>query len=62
MAPIRTLIHIRKLIDGNVKDEEKIKIIKKYFDWDIDDGFMDELTDGEMLDMIYDMTFKGETL
>jgi hypothetical protein len=62
MAPIRTLIHIRKLIDGNVKDEEKIKIIKKYFDWDIEDGFMDELTDGEMLDMIYDMTFKGETL
>jgi hypothetical protein len=62
MAPIRTLIHIRKLIDGNVKDEEKIKIIKKYFDWDIEDGFMDELTDGMMLDMIYDMTFKGETL
>lgn len=52
---------VNKLIDGNVSDEDKIKIIEKHFiDWDIYDGFLEELTDGEMLDMIYQMTFKEE--
>ena len=52
---------VNRLIDGNVSDEDKIKIIEKHFiDWDIYDGFLEELTDGEMLDMIYQMTFKEE--
>jgi hypothetical protein len=54
---------VNRLIDGNVSDEDKIKIIEKHFiDWDIYDGFLEELTDGEMLDMIYQMTYKEETL
>jgi hypothetical protein len=52
---------VNRLIDGNVSDEDKVKIIEKHFiDWDIYDGFLEELTDGEMLDMIYQMTFKEE--
>jgi hypothetical protein len=54
---------VNRLIDGNVNDEDKIKIIEKHFiDWDIYDGFLEELTDGEMLDIIYQMTYKKETL
>jgi hypothetical protein len=54
---------VNRLIDGNVSDEDKIKIIEKHFiDWDIYDGFLEELTDGEMLDMIYQMTFKEEAI
>jgi hypothetical protein len=54
---------VNRLIDGNVSDEDKIKIIEKHFiDWDIYDGFLEELTDGEMLDMIYQMTFKEEAV
>ena len=54
---------VNRLIDGNVSDEDKVKIIEKHFiDWDIYDGFLEELTDGEMLDMIYQMTYKEETL
>jgi hypothetical protein len=50
---------VNRLIDGNVSDEDKVKIIEKHFiDWDIYDGFLEELTDGEMLDMIYQMTYK----
>jgi hypothetical protein len=53
---------VNRLIDGNVSDEDKVKIIEKHFiDWDIYDGFLEELTDGEMLDMIYQMTYKEET-
>jgi hypothetical protein len=54
---------VNRLIDGNVSDEDKVKIIEKHFiDWDIYDGFLEELTDGEMLDMIYQMTFKEEAV
>jgi hypothetical protein len=54
---------VNRLIDGNVSDEDKVKIIEKHFiDWDIYDGFLEELTDGEMLDMIYQMTFKEEVV
>ena len=54
---------VNRLIDGNASDEDKVKIIEKHFiDWDIYDGFLEELTDGEMLDMIYQMTYKEETL
>lgn len=54
---------VNRLIDGNVSDEDKIKIIEKHFiDWDIYDGFLEELTDGEMLDMIYQMTVKEEAV
>ena len=50
---------VNRLIDGNVNDEDKVKIIERHFiDWDIYDGFLEELTDGEMLDMIYQMTYK----
>ena len=52
---------VNRLIDGNVSDKDKIEIIERHFiDWDIYDGFLEELTDGEMLDMIYQMTFKEE--
>ena len=54
---------VNRLIDGNVSDEDKVKIIERHFiDWDIYDGFLEELTDGEMLDMIYQMTFKEEAV
>jgi hypothetical protein len=54
---------VNRLIDGNVSDKDKIEIIERHFiDWDIYDGFLEELTDGEMLDMIYQMTYKEETL
>jgi hypothetical protein len=54
---------VNRLIEGNVSDEDKVKIIEKHFiDWDIYDGFLEELTDGEMLDMIYQMTFKEEAV
>jgi hypothetical protein len=52
---------ISRLIDGNVSDKDKIEIIERHFiDWDIYDGFLEDLTDGEMLDMIYRMAFKEE--
>jgi hypothetical protein len=54
---------VNRLIDGNISDKDKIEIIERHFiDWDIYDGFLEELTDGEMLDMIYQMTYKEETL
>jgi len=54
---------VNRLIDGNVNDEDKVKIIERHFiDWDIYDGFLEELTDGEMLDMIYQMTYKEEAI
>jgi hypothetical protein len=54
---------VNRLIDGNVSDKDKMEIIERHFiDWDIYDGFLEELTDGEMLDMIYQMTYKEETL
>jgi hypothetical protein len=63
MAPIRTLIHIKKLIDGDTSHKEKTKIVNTYFsDWEVDEDFFENLTDGEMLDMIYDMTIKGEAV
>ena len=50
---------VNRLINGNVSDKDKIEIIERHFiDWDIYDGFLEELTDGEMLDMIYQMTYK----
>jgi hypothetical protein len=61
MKDAQLIKDINNLIDGNVSDEDKIEIIEKHFiDWDIYDGFLEELTDGEMLDMIYQMTFKEE--
>jgi hypothetical protein len=52
---------VNRLIDGNVSNEDKIEIIERHFiDWDIYDGFLEDLTDGEMLDMIYRMTFKED--
>jgi hypothetical protein len=61
MRTEQILKDVNRLIDGNVSDEDKIEIIEKHFiDWDIYDGFLEELTDGEMLDMIYQMTFKEE--
>ena len=63
MKTEQILKDVNRLIDGNVSDEDKVKIIEKHFiDWDIYDGFLEELTDGEMLDMIYQMTYKEETL
>ena len=63
MRTEQILKDVNRLIDGNVSDKDKVKIIEKHFiDWDIYDGFLEELTDGEMLDMIYQMTYKEETL
>ena len=63
MRTEQILKDVNRLIDGNVSDKDKIKIIERHFiDWDIYDGFLEELTDGEMLDMIYQMTYKEETL
>jgi hypothetical protein len=56
MSPYRTMHHIKKLIDGDTGHEEKTKIVKWHFpDWEVDEDFFENLTDGEMLDMIYDM-------
>jgi hypothetical protein len=63
MKTEQILKDVNRLIDGNVSDKDKIEIIERHFiDWDIYDGFLEELTDGEMLDMIYQMTFKEEAL
>lgn len=63
MKTEQILKDVNRLIDGNVSDKDKIEIIERHFiDWDIYDGFLEELTDGEMLDMIYQMTFKGEVV
>ena len=63
MRTEQILKDVNRLINGNVSDKDKIEIIERHFiDWDIYDGFLEELTDGEMLDMIYQMTFKEETL
>ncbi len=63
MKTEQILKDVNRLIDGNVSDKDKIEIIERHFiDWDIYDGFLEELTDGEMLDMIYQMTYKEETL
>jgi hypothetical protein len=63
MRTEQILKDVNRLIDGNVSDKDKIEIIERHFiDWDIYDGFLEELTDGEMLDMIYQMTYKEETL
>ena len=63
MRTEQILKDVNRLIDGNVSDKDKIEIIEKHFiDWDIYDGFLEELTDGEMLDMIYQMTFKEEAV
>jgi hypothetical protein len=54
---------VNRLVDGDISDKDKIEIIERHFiDWDIYDGFLEELTDGEMLDMIYQMTFKKEAV
>jgi hypothetical protein len=54
---------VNRLVDGDISDKDKIEIIERHFiDWDIYDGFLEELTDGEMLDMIYQMTFKEEAV
>jgi hypothetical protein len=59
MKDAQLIKDINNLINGSVSDKAKIKIIERHFiDWDIYEGFMEELTDGEMLDMIYQMTFK----
>jgi hypothetical protein len=63
MKTEQILKDVNRLINGNVSDKDKIEIIERHFiDWDIYDGFLEELTDGEMLDMIYQMTYKEETL
>jgi hypothetical protein len=63
MRTEQILKDVNRLIDGNVSDKDKIEIIERHFiDWDIYDGFLEELTDGEMLDMIYQMTFKEEAV
>lgn len=60
MSPLRTMYHIKKLIDGDTSLKEKTKIVKWHFpDWEeedvVDEDFFENLTDGMMLDMIYDM-------
>jgi hypothetical protein len=63
MRTEQILKDVNRLIDGNVSDKDKIEITERHFiDWDIYDGFLEELTDGEMLDMIYQMTFKEEAV
>ena len=63
MRTEQILKDVNRLINGNVSDKDKIEIIERHFiDWDIYDGFLEELTDGEMLDMIYQMTFKEEVV
>ena len=63
MRTEQILKDVNRLIDGNVSDKDKIEIIERHFiDWDIYDGFLEELTDGEILDMIYQMTFKEEAV
>lgn len=44
---------IKTLIDGDIKDQ--VSITNKYFDWDITEERFQELSDGEVLDLIYDM-------
>jgi len=44
---------IRTLIDGTLK--EQTDITNKYLDWDITEERFQELSDGEVLDLIYDI-------
>jgi hypothetical protein len=47
------LIDIKTLIDGNVKDQ--VSITNKYLNWGIDNEDFEALSDGEVLDLIYDI-------
>ena len=47
------LIDLKTLIDGNIEDQ--VSITNKYLDWDIDEEDFEAMSDGEVLDLIYDI-------
>ena len=53
MKTYDVLKDIKTLIDGNIKDQ--VSITNKYLDWGITEEKFEELSDGEVLDLIYDI-------
>jgi hypothetical protein len=47
------LIDIKTLIDGNIEDQ--VSITNKYLNWGIDEEEFEAMSDGEVLDVIYDI-------
>jgi len=53
MKAYKVLKDIKTLIDGTTK--EQTDITNKYLDWGITEERFEELSDGEVLDLIYDI-------
>jgi hypothetical protein len=47
------LIDIKTLIDGNIEDQ--VSITNKYLNWGINEEEFEAMSDGEVLDVIYDI-------
>ena len=54
MKTYEVLKDIRTLIDGTLK--EQTDITNKYLKWGITEEEFEDLSDGEVLDMVYDIT------
>jgi hypothetical protein len=54
MTHVEVIEDIKTLIVGEIKAQADI--VNKYLGWGITDEDMDYLTDGEILDIVYDIT------
>lgn len=53
MKAYDVLKDIKTLIDGKI--EEQVSITNKYLDWDITEDEFEAMSDGEVLDVVYDI-------
>ena len=53
MKTYEVLKDIKTLIDGKI--EEQVSITNKYLDWGITEDEFDAMSDGEVLDVVYDI-------
>ena len=53
MKTYEVLKDIKTLIDGKI--EEQVSITNKYLDWGITEDEFEAMSDGEVLDVVYDI-------